>query len=397
MRKPGPWFLTCLAIAVSAVSVSPAADPQILIKTIKSVGPEGAGNAAASDALRELTEYDATVLPTILDAFDDANPLAANWMRSAVETIADRELRRGKPLPAAQLERFILDDRRNPRARRLAYEWLLRIDKSASDRLISEMLTDPSPEFRRDAVQRFIDQGDQQVKSGEKSQAIATYRTALRGATNDDQVKSIAKSLKSLGVEVDLQRHFGFLTEWHVIGPFDNRGGVGLEAVYPPEREINFDAAYEGQLGEVSWSQHATDDDFGIFDIAKELENFKGSAMYATTVFQSDREREIEIRLGTPNSWKLWLNGEFLFGREEYHRGTKIDQYRVPGTLKKGANRVTFKICQNEQEQDWAQRFQFQLRVCDPSGVGVTQGPDVVQRKTEAPALEAIAEKGANE
>ncbi|HEX6987399.1 MAG TPA: hypothetical protein VF170_18620, partial [Planctomycetaceae bacterium] len=71
------------------------------------------------------------------------------------------------------------------------------------------------------------------------------------------------------------------------------------------------------------------------------------------------------------NAWKLWVNGEFLFGREEYHRGMELDQYRVPATLKPGRNVILLKILQNEQDDDWAQSYKFRLRVCDPTGVAV--------------------------
>ncbi|MGV2339005.1 MAG UNVERIFIED_CONTAM: hypothetical protein LVR18_34980 [Planctomycetaceae bacterium] len=64
------------------------------------------------------------------------------------------------------------------------------------------------------------------------------------------------------------------------------------------------------------------------------------------------------------------MNGVLAFEREEYHRSTQLDQYSVPVQLKPGVNVLAFKICQNEQTQDWAQKYQFQLRVCDGTGVG---------------------------
>jgi hypothetical protein len=48
-----------------------------------------------------------------------------------------------------------------------------------------------------------------------------------------------------------------------------------------------------------------------------------------------------------------------------------IDQYIVNASLKKGTNRILLKIAQNEQEEEWAQRWQFQLRVCDTNGTAV--------------------------
>jgi predicted enzyme related to lactoylglutathione lyase len=97
----------------------------------------------------------------------------------------------------------------------------------------------------------------------------------------------------------------------------------------------------------------------------------EGAAMYAATEFASATERPVEIRIGTPNAWKLWVNGRLLFAREEYHRGMSLDQYRVAAVLREGTNTILLKICQNEQDEDWAQRYQFQLRVCDEAGAAV--------------------------
>ena len=79
----------------------------------------------------------------------------------------------------------------------------------------------------------------------------------------------------------------------------------------------------------------------------------------------------MQFRLAIPNAWKLWLNGQPLFGREEYHRGKSFDQYVVPGRLKAGRNVILLKVLQNEQTESWAQRYEFQFRVTDPAGAAV--------------------------
>ncbi|HAA52707.1 MAG TPA: hypothetical protein DCE43_23530, partial [Planctomycetaceae bacterium] len=106
-------------------------------------------------------------------------------------------------------------------------------------------------------------------------------------------------------------------------------------------------------------------------DIAKQISPYKGAVMYCTTEFEAKAAKSIQFRLGTPNAWKLWVNGRLVFANEEYHRGMKLDQYSVPVTLRAGSNTILLKICQNEQEQDWAQRYQFQLRTCNVSGIAV--------------------------
>jgi hypothetical protein len=48
-----------------------------------------------------------------------------------------------------------------------------------------------------------------------------------------------------------------------------------------------------------------------------------------------------------------------------------MDQYAVPISLQAGRNTIALKVCQNEQTQDWAQKYQYQLRICDATGAGL--------------------------
>ena len=307
----------------------------------------------------------------ILRAFSDANPLAENWLRSAFEAIADDAVKTKKQLPYREMMLFIQNRSKNPRARRLAYEWLVKLHPKLQDTLIPGLLLDPNPLFRRDAVQQLIDQAKELDETKDAKKVAHLYHKALSGAVDNDQVKIIVAGLKKQGEEVDLQAHFGFLTQWKVIGPFDNKEKKGYAVAYPPEKELKLSAKYEGQLGEVSWDDVSTKDDYGIVDIATEIKNYKGSVMYLTTEFVSGKDQNVQLRLGTPNAWKMWVNGELVFAREEYHRGTALDQYQVPAKLKKGPNVILLKVCQNEQEDSWAQRYQFQLRVTDEAGSAI--------------------------
>ena len=63
------------------------------ILAIKAVGPEGAKHSAAIAAVKELSKASAESLPVVLKSFEGANPLAVNWLRSVVDSIADRTLR----------------------------------------------------------------------------------------------------------------------------------------------------------------------------------------------------------------------------------------------------------------------------------------------------------------
>lgn len=368
----GVWLMNPLPSGVWGEETSLNSE----IAKIQSVEGLGAGHAEALLAVRQLQQQDAAALMPILQALETANPLAANWLRNAFETIAARTEAQGAKLPVAQLLEFLEDRSKRPRSRRLAFEWIRRVDPEQASKLVPGFLNDPSDELRREAVARLLEQAEklarQEKTSPDRQQVL---QQALTGASDDDQVRKIVEGLKDFEIEVDLPLHYGLITTWQLIGPFDNKEEAGFDVVYPPEQGIDLTAEYEGQLGEVSWQELSTEDSYGKVDLAKLIGPHKGAIQYATTTFVSDTEQPVEFRLSTPNAWKLWVNGELLFEREEYHRGTFFDQYRIPGKLKAGENQILLKICQNEQEQNWAQVWQFQFRVCNPYGMAVHPSP----------------------
>jgi hypothetical protein len=359
-------------LLLSQALLAPPTDLDALLAPIKAVGREGTGNVPAGKAWRQLVRCGPEALPQILAAFDDADATAANWLRAAVDAIAERALAARRPLPAAELEAFILQTQHNGAARRLAYEWLVRVDPAAPDRLLPGMLHDPSAELRRDAVARVLDDAQRKLDRADKAGATDAYRKALSGARDRDQVDRIAARLKALGVPVDLAAHFGFLQQWLLLGPFDNTGGAGFQRVFPPEKHVDLAATYHGKGGAtLRWVGHRTADPYGVVDLNKALGRHKGAAAYAFTAVSSPTRQAVEIHAGSDNAVKIFLNGKEVFSREEYHHGMEMDQHVARGTLRPGRNEILIKVCQNEQADDWAQNWAFQLRVCDAVGGAV--------------------------
>jgi len=376
-KKMQPSWAWCGIVACCCL-ISPARgetqDVAPLLAKLREVGPEGKGHRAASDAWSKLARSDAQQLPTILAGMDGAELLAANWIRAAVDAIAERQLATGGKLPTAELERFVKDTRHNPRARRLAFEWISRVDTTAPDRLIPQMLDDPSVELRRDAVARLLDEAAK-LKADEKPEAkektAAVYERALIAARDDDQIKLASEELKKAGRSFDLPRHFGFLMQWKLIGPFDNKEKKGFAVAHPPEEKVDLEATYPGSQGEVKWTDLSTSDDYGVVDLNKGLGKLKGSLIYAAATFQSSSRKPVEIRVGTPNAYKLWLNGKLIGQANVYHANVKVDQYISRAEMQSGRNVLLVKLCQNEQTEDWAADWKFQLRVCDATGTAI--------------------------
>ena len=133
---------------------------------------------------------------------------------------------------------------------------------------------------------------------------------------------------------------------------------------------------------------YATGHDYGKVDFNQPFGSHKGVAAYACTEFNAATARPAELRLGCKNGWKIWFNGKLLFGRDEYHRGARIDQYRLPVELKAGRNTILVKACQNEEVQDWTKEWEFQLRVCDDIGTAI-----LAQDRPPTPKASASARK----
>lgn len=337
------------------IGISAHADTSTTLMQIKSLQREGAGNEAASAAVRELSRLPADAIPEILAGMDGADIVVINWLRSAVEAIAERELVAGKKLPADKLEAFLKDTNHDPRARRLAFECIGKSDPQAAERLLPSFLNDPSAELRRDAVAA-------KLETIRKNHGEATAWKELLQTTRDrDQVEEIVKELKSLGVDIDLTAHWGFITKWKLIGPFDNKAGIGFAKVYPPEEHVNLKDAKE----------ITTTEKLGNVDLNKAIGKEHGIVYYAFAAIESVQEQPADVRAATPNAVKIFVNGKEIFHREEYHHGQTMDQHIGRCTLQKGRNEILIKVCQNEQTEEWAQTWAFQVRVCDKLGAAV--------------------------
>ena len=367
VQRMGLLGLACVCTIGQAAAQSESLGPSL--EVLRQVDREGKGNRAATQAWSQITaSADAEQLPTILAAMDGAGPLAANWLRAAVDAIAERQVQQKRAIPVAKLETFLGQKQHDQRARRLAYEWIARADTSAPDRLIPTMLDDPSLELRRDAVARLLTAAEKSIGGDDKAEALATYRKALASARDLDQLKIITEALQKLGQSVDLAHHFGFVQDWQLIGPFDNRQGKGFDVAYPPENKVDLAASYPGQNGEVRWTPQHTDDEYGQVDLNKAIGKHMGVVAYATAEFNAPLAQAVELRMGSECAIKIWLNGKLLTFSENYHANGTMDQYVGASQLNAGRNVILLKICQNEQTEEWAQDWKFQMRVCDPTG-----------------------------
>ena len=244
----------------------------------------------------ELTGQGSEIIIPVLEAMESAGPLARNWMRSAVETVFEKDLAASADLPTNALKIFLLDRNNEPNARRLAFDLYHRVTPNEADAIVPQFIDDPSPGLRREAVARLIDEGQNLLNQERKEESITTLTSALEAAREVNQIDEIAKLLREkLDQKVDLPRQFGFLMYWDLIAPFDNSDRGGFDLAYPPEESIDLNGSYPDKEGkEISWQAYSTSDDYGMVDFNKR--SHPSSRSWATPTRNS-----IPKKPGVPN------------------------------------------------------------------------------------------------
>lgn len=355
-----------------------AAEPGVnaAIESLLSADNSSGSTASLREAWDRVAASDSGELLAAVRAIGDGSPTASNWLRTAVDSASQR-LADADALPVAALRDMVTGGQGSPKARRVAYEILVANDPAAKS-LLDGLLNDASLELRYDAVAALLARAD----SVEAADREALLREALAAARALPQIEAAAAALKDLGVEVGLADTLGFVLDWRLVGPFDNRGGIGFATEYPPEQSLDMSESFDGMPGadseestQVGWRPYRTRDRLGEVDLNTAVGPNKGAVAYAWATVVSDEPRDVQIRYSSRNATKLWVNGEPLAANEVYHDGAGFDQYRVDAALAAGENAVLLKTCQNEQTEPWAQLWNFQLRVCDALGgkvAGVT-------------------------
>ena len=352
--------------------VEPAYDPKPHLAVIAKTGPQGEGSAPAKLACDELAKRGVEVLPPLLMAMDTTNSVAANWYRTAYEEIVARELSRDETKwPVEFLKEYASDAKRVGRPRRLVLALLDKLEPAYREQWLPTRLNDS--EFRYETVGLALAAGERALKNKDDATAKAEFRKAFEAARDSTQVTQAAAKLKSLGESMDAITHLGLVVDWWLVGPFDAPQKSGFAKVFEPEDKVDLQAKYRGQAGEIAWKKHHETDTLGQLDLNKQLGTTREAVGYAYAEIDVPREQAAQVRCGADDNCSVWLNGEKVFGRDQWLNGTRFDRFITPITLKKGRNTLLVKICQGPQHKDpeVPNNWSLQLRLCDADGRGV--------------------------
>jgi len=214
--------------------------------------------------------------------------------------------------------------------------------------------------------------------------ASKTQNATLLSSLYWEKIQNLLK-LGNYDSAKDYVSKLGLISEWLIIGPFDNVGGSGFYKVFPPEEEIDLNKIYTGKNGmEVKW--FPTKSTFGVVKLGNLLYPTDSVTAYALTYIYSPSDRDVFIRSGSTGALTIWLNDTKLLSQDLY-RNIYIDQDIVKARLYKGWNKLLVKICEDNN------LWQFILRITDEKGNNIPElkyslAPQEVKKGTEYKVVE---------
>jgi len=195
-------------------------------------------------------------------------------------------------------------------------------------------------------------------------------------------------------------KELGFLDSWLVVGPFDNEAKSSLFTRFGPEEDFNgplvAGKSYEGKERPVSWRPLPSPTAFGWLDIGNLIRPSEKVCAYATSFVKSKGEEKAKgdkgdkgnevvgsLWVGAAGSFRAFWNGDEVLNDFEY-RALDADRLSARVTLKPGWNRLTLKVCGDEEGP------MVQVRLGDEKG-----GPGLAFESSSDPQLGEAAAKNA--
>jgi hypothetical protein len=136
-----------------------------------------------------------------------------------------------------------------------------------------------------------------------------------------------------------------YLTDWWIIGPFDNPEEKGLHIVFPPEQEYDTTKTYSGRNNEVVKWQHFNNKISGYMDFTKIFKDSESGVAYARSAIEMSEDAEVKIGVGSNDGVRLFINNTLVLDNK-IARSAEPNQDITTVSLKKGQNILLLKIDQ---------------------------------------------------
>ncbi len=155
----------------------------------------------------------------------------------------------------------------------------------------------------------------------------------------------LATAHRSLGNHDNAAAQFAALaplTNWLIVGGFDNAERAGLGTTFPPEANLGRTETYDGKQWPVQWrpalplrSSYAVD--------LQLVRPDSWLTVYLRTGLLAPTGMQVMIFTEFPGAFRVWLNGVPL-AEETRYRTSCSDSYAIPAALAAGTNLLVFKL-----------------------------------------------------
>ncbi|MGB5926563.1 MAG: hypothetical protein WBH03_00235, partial [Cyclobacteriaceae bacterium] len=157
----------------------------------------------------------------------------------------------------------------------------------------------------------------------------------------------------------------GSVNAWQLAGTFENISASGFDNDYAPITHPEPDAKFENKNGApVEWYELP-----GTMNRWVDLTYhyiYGNSVIFAQSFAQSPEDRDVQFRIGTSGSVKVWINDELVLSEDE-ELNNDLDTYIVNTRLKKGNNRLLVQVGESEIDA-----MNFMVRITDEKGTPYT-------------------------
>lgn len=165
----------------------------------------------------------------------------------------------------------------------------------------------------------------------------------------------------------------GFVCQWLICGAFPNDGAAGSKGLSGSAYDLDLLASVGGETacaptpGEVvkagmgyqpvTWTPKGFDKYVALDRVMKP--NTENAAAYGFCYLDADEAARIDLKIGSTDSIKVWLNGELALS-ERGEGGPVPDQHKVTLPLRKGLNSLLVKSCQGNGDWGWYARVELE-------------------------------------
>lgn len=167
----------------------------------------------------------------------------------------------------------------------------------------------------------------------------------------------------------------GFVANWLIAGPFPNPGerpdntgfatdylkNYGGEAAFAPTNGMEIKVEGGAAVKFMPYATTGTDIIFGDVAHLKIESSQEKILVYCACWLEADADKDVEVRVGSDDGYKLWINHQLIAEAHEY-RAMEMDQETHKVKLNKGKNLILIKVDQDTGE------YQFMLRVVGADG-----------------------------